>query len=94
MRNAEQVVAAARNLMAVLQDHLRAGIDALEAGAWQPFTREGPAPHWALERRADGTIRRIYMGACQTITLASAADLLVRWWPQLAIARIVNNKET
>lgn len=27
--------------------------------------------------------RRSYMGAWNTITLASAVDLFVRWWPQL-----------
>jgi hypothetical protein len=82
--NSQQVIAAARHLMAGLQDQLRAGVDALQqAGAWQPFARERPAPHWSLERRADGTVRRAYMGAWSTITLASAADLFVRWWSQL-----------
>jgi hypothetical protein len=82
--NSQQVIAAARHLMAGLQDQLRAGVDALqEAGAWQPFARERPAPHWSLERRADGTVRRTYMGDWRTITLASAADLFVRWWSQL-----------
>ena len=80
----QQVIVAARRLMAGLQDQLRAGVDALQrAGAWQPFERERPAPHWSLERRSDGTVRRTYMGDWNTITLASAADLFVRWWLQL-----------
>jgi hypothetical protein len=79
----EQVIAAARQFMVGLQGQLRSGVEALQAGAWQPFARERPAPHWSLERRADGTFRRIYMGAWNTITLASAADLFVRWWPLL-----------
>ena len=28
-------------------------------------------------------VRRSYLGTWSTITLASAADLFVRWWPQL-----------
>lgn len=79
-----QVIAAARDLMAGLQGQLRVGIDALQqAGLWQPFGLKRPAPHWSLEKRADGTVRRSYMGAWNTITLASAVDLFVRWWPQL-----------
>jgi hypothetical protein len=82
--NAEQVISAACNLMAGLQGQLLAGIDQLQqAGVWQPFGLQGPAPPWSLERRPDGTIRRAYLGAWRTITLASAIDLLVRWWPQL-----------
>jgi hypothetical protein len=82
--NSHQVIAAARDLMAGLQDQLRVGIDVLQqAGAWQPFGLKGPAPHWSLERRADGTVRRSFMGAWNTITLASAVDLFVRWCPQL-----------
>lgn len=79
----EQVIAAARKLMAHLQDQLRAGLEALQVGTWHPFAHQGPAPHWSLERRADGTIRRAYMGTWNTITVASAADLLARWWSQL-----------
>jgi len=82
--DSRQVIAAARDLMAGLQGQLRAGVDALQqAGAWRPFALERPAPHWSLERRADGTVRRSYMGAWSTITLASAVDLFLRWWPQL-----------
>jgi hypothetical protein len=78
------VIAAARALMAELQAQLRSGVAALQReGAWQPFGLTGPAPPWSLERRADGTIRRSYLGAWSTVTLASAADLLVRWWPHL-----------
>lgn len=79
----EQVIAAARELMAHLQDQLGTGLEALQAGVWHPFAHQGPAPRWSLERRADGTIQRVYMGAWNTITLASAADLLARWWSQL-----------
>jgi len=82
--DSHQVIAAVRDLMAGLQDQLQAGVVALQQpGAWQPFALKRPAPHWLLKRRADGSIRRYYMGAWSTITLASAADLLVRWWPQL-----------
>lgn len=82
--NSQQVIAAARDLMAGLQLQLRAGVDALQqAGTWRPFALERPAPHWSLERRADGTIGRAYMGAWSTITVASAADLFVRWWSHL-----------
>jgi hypothetical protein len=82
--DSHQVIASARDLMAGLQGQLRAGIDALQqAGVWQPFGLQGPAPSWSLERSADGSIRRTYLGAWRTITLASAVDLFVRWWPQL-----------
>ena len=82
--DSHQVIVAARVLMAGLQRELRAGADALQqVGAWQPFALTRPAPHWSLERRADGTVRRAYLGAWTTITLASAADLFVRWWPHL-----------
>lgn len=79
----EHVIAAARELMADLQSQLRNGLDALQAGIWSPFVHQGPAPRWSLERRADGTIQRAYMGTWNTITVASAADLLVRWWREL-----------
>jgi hypothetical protein len=70
--------------MADQQGQLRTGAIALERpGTWQPFALEQAAPHWSLERREDGTIRRTYMGDCRTITLASAVDLFVRSWPQL-----------
>jgi hypothetical protein len=79
-----QVIVAARSLMAALQEQLRAGLDALQqTGTWEPFGRAGAAPRWSLEQHADGTVRRAHMGAWRTITLASAADLVVRWWPQL-----------
>jgi len=79
----KQVIAAARQLMANLQNELRNGLEALRAGAWCPFALQGPAPRWSLERRPDGTFQRAYMGAWNTITVASAADLLMRWWSQL-----------
>lgn len=79
-----KIIGAVRDLMAGLQGQLRAGIDTLlETGAWQPFRLDRPAPHWSLERCPDGSIRRSYMGRWSTITIASAADLVVRWWPQL-----------
>jgi hypothetical protein len=82
--DSQKVIAAARDLMAGLQGQLRAGVAALQQeGGWQPFGLKGPAPQWSLERRADGTVRRAYMGKWSTVTLASAADLFVRWWPQL-----------
>ena len=82
--DSHQVIEAARDLMSGLQGQLRAGVDVLQhGGAWQPFPLKRPAPHWSLERRADGTVRRSYLGAWTTITLASAVDLFVRWWPQL-----------
>jgi hypothetical protein len=80
----QQVIAAARDLMAGLQDALRIGVQGLqETGSWWPFALDRPAPHWSLERRPDGTVQRAYMGSWRTITLAVAADLLVRWWSQL-----------
>ena len=77
------VIAAARKLMGGVQDDLRAGVNALQAGMWHPFDLQEPAPSWSLERGDDGAIVRAYMGGWHTITLASAADVLVRWWPEL-----------
>lgn len=82
-RTSQQVIAAARQLMSDLQDRLRAGLEALQAGTWHPFAHQESAPRWSLERRADGTIHRAYVGAWNTITVASAADLLARWWSRL-----------
>ncbi len=48
-----------------------------------PVRSSGTSPRWSLERRPDGTFQRAYMGAWNTITVASAADLLMRWWSQL-----------
>lgn len=84
--DSDPVVMAARRLMAGLQSQLRAGAEALQrTGIWQPFgiTADHPSPHWSLERRADGTLRRLYTGTWSVITIASAADLLMEWWPQL-----------
>ena len=77
------VIAAAREFMGGLQDDLRAGVNALQAGMWHPFGLQGPAPSWSFERGDDGAIVRAYMGGWRTITVASAADVLVRWWPEL-----------
>ena len=60
--DARQVIAAARTFMGGLQDDLRAGVNALQAGMWHPFGRQGPAPSWSLERGDDGAIVRAYMG--------------------------------
>ena len=81
--DARDVIAAARTYMGGLQDDLRAGVNALQAGMWHPFGLQGPAPSWSLERGDDGAIVRAYMGEGRTITIASAADVLVRWWPEL-----------
>ena len=81
--DARHVIAAAREFMGRLQDDLRAGVNALQAGMWHPFGLQGPAPSWLFERGDDGTIVRAYMGGWRTITIASAADVLVRWWPEL-----------
>ena len=81
--DARHVIAAARTFMGRLQDDLRAGVNALQASMWHPFGLQGPAPPWSFERGDDGAIVRAYMGGRRTITLASAADLLVRWWPEL-----------
>ena len=81
--DARHVIAAARKFMGGLQDELRAGVNALQASMWHPFGLQGPAPPWSFERGDDGAIVRAYMGGRRTITLASAADLLVRWWPEL-----------
>ena len=78
-----QVIAAARELMGGVQHDLWAGVNALQAGMWHPFGLQGPAPPWSFERGDDGAIVRAYMGGWRTITLASAADVLVRWWPEL-----------
>ena len=81
--DARHVIAAARKYMGGVQDELRAGVNALQAGMWYPFGLQGPAPPWSFERGDDGAIVRAYMGGWRTITIASAADLLVRWWPEL-----------
>ena len=52
-------------------------------GMWHPFGRQGPAPAWSFKRGDDGAIVRIYLGKWRPITVASAADVLVRWWPEL-----------
>ena len=77
------VIAAARELMGGVQHDLWAGVNALQAGMWQPFGLQGPAPPWSFERGDDEAIVRIYLGNWRTITVASAADVLVRWWPEL-----------
>ena len=72
--------------MANLQQQLRGGLDAFETkGQWSPFKLKAPveAPHWFFEQRGDGTIGRSYTGKPSTITIATAADLLAEWWPQL-----------
>ena len=81
--DARHVIAAAREFMGGVQDELRAGVNALQASMWHPFGLQGPAPSWLFERGDDGAIVRAYMGGWRTITIASAADLLVRWWPEL-----------
>lgn len=79
-----KVVAALRDLLASLQQEIRQGMDGLrQLGQWQPFGLKGRAPQWSLERSADQTILRAYTGSWKTITLASAADLVVQWWPHL-----------
>ena len=60
--DARHVIAAAREFMGGLQDDLRAGVNALQAGMWQPFGLQGPAPSWLFERGDDGAIVRAYMG--------------------------------
>ena len=77
------VIAAARELMGGVQHDLWAGVNALQASMWHPFGLQGPAPPWSFERGDDGAIVRAYMGGWRTITIASAADVLVRWWPEL-----------
>ena len=77
------VIAAAREFMGGVQDELRAGVNALQASMWHPFGLQGPAPSWSFKRGDDGAIVRAYMGGWRTITIASAADVLVRWWPEL-----------
>ena len=57
-----QVIAAARELMGGVQHDLWAGVNALQAGMWQPFGLQGPAPPWSFERGDDGAIVRAYMG--------------------------------
>ena len=60
------VIAAARELMGGVQDDLRAGVNALQAGMWHPFGLQGPAPPWSFERGDDGAIVRAYMGEWRT----------------------------
>ena len=81
--DARHVIAAAREFMGGVQDALLAGVNALQTSMWHPFGRQGPAPPWSFERGDDGAIVRAYMGGWCTITIASAADVLVRWWPEL-----------
>ena len=66
--DARHVIAAARTFMGRLQDELRAGVNALQAGMWHPFGLQGPAPSWSLERGDDGAIVRAYMGGWRAIT--------------------------
>ena len=68
------VIAAARELMGGVQHDLWAGVNALQAGMWQPFGLQGPAPPWSFERGDDEAIVRIYLGNWRAITVASAAD--------------------
>ena len=44
--DARDVIAAARKYMGGVQDDLRAGVNALQAGMWHPFGLQGPAPSW------------------------------------------------
>ena len=60
--DARHVIAAAREFMGGLQDDLRAGVNALQAGMWHPFGLQGPAPSWSFKRGDDGAIVRAYMG--------------------------------
>jgi hypothetical protein len=88
--DADPVVGLARDLLARVQGALRAGVEALQqTGSWQPFglTPDRPTPKWLLKRRDDGTVRRDYGGDWKTITVASAADLLMDWWPRLRVCR-------
>ena len=52
--DSRHVIAAAREFMGGVQDDLRAGVNALQAGMWQPFGLQGPAPSWSFERGDDG----------------------------------------
>lgn len=84
--DADPVVVLARDLLARVQSELRTGVEALEQrDSWQPFgiTPDRPGPQWSLERRDDRTVVRAYVGTWKTITLATAADLLARWWSEL-----------
>jgi hypothetical protein len=66
---------------------------------WEPFTRLAPVKnsamfvgtpfglppvHWVLRRRRDGSIARVFTsGTTQSLLMASALDLLLRWWPDI-----------
>ena len=85
----------ARHLLNDLQLALRAGLDALHPdsafdsegepteGVWRPFAAGQLAPRWVMMPAGFGTLYRVYEGTWMQVSIASAADLLMRWWPQL-----------
>ncbi|MBI3046853.1 MAG: hypothetical protein HYY76_00930 [Acidobacteria bacterium] len=82
--------AIARDLTAV-QSRLRAGIVELHQGHhWYPFHRQSPpAPEWVVRTTDDGGVlfRTHSSPEMVSVLIASAVDLLMRWWPQLRRCR-------
>ncbi len=74
----------ARERLTDIQARLWEGTSALSQGRyWQPFSREQPVPGWTLRPTEDGAVVRIFDGDVTNVIIASAVDLLMRWWTQL-----------
>jgi hypothetical protein len=84
-RASEAGVVTARQHLANLQVGIRYGSHALTEtpghASWHPFSGGGPG--WKMVQAPDGTLVRFYIGDWLTVSVAAAADLLMRWWPQL-----------
>lgn len=80
----DEVEAAAQGLLAPLQKEVLRGISLLDEGQpWPVFSDQWPAPQWVVEARGQGSPYRRFSGTFQAVFLATATDLLVRWWPEL-----------
>lgn len=80
---ARKVVSDAGVVLTRLQELCRTGTEALkDKSEWQPLPDGAPLA-WVYKIGADGTVSRLYKGDPMRLILASAADLLARWWPEL-----------
>ncbi len=67
-----------------VQQELNRGVKELEAGgSWRPFDEALTPVFCAKKDKADRTIERRYDGKYGAVMLASAVDLLVKFWPQI-----------
>ena len=79
----DRLVEKLRDLLGELQSSILNGVSQLRSGeVWSPF-EVGKGPEWELQLRKDGTVRRKFSSELRQGFLASAADLLSRWWPAL-----------